>query len=129
MLYCFQVIMKTNTLKISLISLLAHTMCLTVVLSHIHAKDAVSMFSQHTNNNRLAPSDITAKALGDLHHHIDKTSLKNVNATSAGDATASARVRELDPLSTQIQPESLRDQAYDFLLRLRMVASLFYHFA
>lgn len=126
MLYCVQSIMNTNTIKVTLLSLLVHTMCLTVVLSHIHAKDAVSMFSGQTMS-RMAPSDITAKALGDLHHHIDKASLKNITTTT--NATTSARVRELDPLSANIASDSLSTQVHDFLLRLRVVASLFYNLA
>lgn len=128
MLYCVQTTMNTNTVKLSLISLLVHAMCFTVVLSHIHAKDAVSLMSQSSNMAKISTSDITAKALGDLHHHIDKTGLKG--ASTDNGASTAARVRELDPVSAVEQTtESLGTQLHDFLMRFRIVASLFYQLA
>lgn len=120
--------MNTNTLKISLLTLLAHTMCFTVVLSHMHAKDAVSLFSPHSSMNRIAStSDITAKALGDLHHHVDKTGLKNISTDSS--ATA-ARTRELNPLNAEMgEAEGLLGLLHNFLLRFRIVGSLIYNYA
>lgn len=113
--------MNTNTTKpnILLATILAHTMCLTVVLSHLHATDAVSILNQQMVN-KLAPSDITAKALGDLHQHIDKTSLKSIHIASA----TAARTRELQPLAEKQLDESLTTRFQDFMLRLRVVASL-----
>lgn len=119
--------MNTNTIKLSLVTILVHLMCFSVVLSHMHAKDAASLMSQASSINRLSPSDIPAKALGDLHHHIDKTGLKNVTADSS--ASTAARTRELDPLSAQSEAESLVAWMHDFMLRLRVVTSLCYHYA
>jgi hypothetical protein len=115
--------MKTNTLKLFLATLFVHLMCFTVVLSHMHAKDAISLLSQQANLNRLVTSDITAKAMGDLHHHIDKASLKNIHTDNS---TTAARVRELEPLEAEPDNDSLLGRMYDFLLRLRVVASLCY---
>lgn len=112
--------MKTNTLKIGLATFLAHLMCLTVVLAHVHAKDAVSVASQQSVA-KLTGSDITTKALSDLHHHIDKTSLK----MHTGDVTTQARVRELEPLNAEFEP-TLRDYLEDFLVRFHFGASLFF---
>lgn len=125
MLYCVQITMNINTTKILTATLLAHLMCVTVVLSHIHAKDAVSLMRQHSNI-KLSSNDITAKALGDLHHHVDKASLKNVTADTS---TTAARTRELNPLDAAVQEASLMDRLHDFLLRFRVVTSLCYQYA
>jgi hypothetical protein len=124
MLYCVQTTMNINTSKILTATLLAHLMCVTVVLSHIHAKDAVSLMRQHSNI-KLSSNDITAKALGDLHHHIDKASLKNITADTS---TTAARTRELNPLDAAVQEASLMDRLHDFLLRFRVVTSLCYQY-
>lgn len=118
--------MKTNTLKLSIVTLLVHLMCFTVVLSHLHAKDAVSFLSQQTNLTKLASMDISAKALGDLHQHIDKAGLKNINVDNS--STTAARVRELDPMAAEEIDESLAARFHDFLLRLRVVGSLCYQY-
>ena len=118
---------KINIAKLFLSTLLVQVMCLSVVLSHMHAKDAVSVSTQHSSANKLVPIDITAKALGDLHHHIDKASLKNITGDQG--STTAARVRELNPLDAKTTDDSLMGQLRDFMLRLRMVASLFYQLA
>lgn len=117
--------MNTNILKLFFGTLLVHTLCFSVVLSHMHAKDAISMSMQQAGSARLATSDITAKALGDLHHHIDKAGLKNIAAVS----TAAGRTRELNPLNVDTADESLAARFHDFILRFRVVASLFYQLA
>ena len=91
--------MNTNTVKLSLVTLLAHLMCMTVVLSHAHAKDAVSLMGHYGSATKLAHSDITAKALGDLRHR-------------------------LNPLETDGTDDDLKLRFHDFLLRLRVVVSL-----
>lgn len=117
--------MNTNITKLFTTTLLIHVMCFTVVLSHLHAKDAVSLLS-HGNVSKLATSDITAKALGDLHQHIDKAGLKNITADTR---TTAARTRELNPLDAAVQEASLMDRLHDFLLRFRVVTSLCYQYA
>lgn len=118
---------KINIVKLFLSTLLVQLMCLSVVLSHMHAKDAVSLSTQQANSSRLAPTDITAKALGDLHHHIDKAGLKNI--TSDNTATAAGRTRELNPLDAEHTDESLLGRLHDLMLRFRVVASLCYQYA
>lgn len=111
--------MKTNIFKIITTALFAHAMCATVVLAHVHAKDAVSLANQQAVA-KLSGSDITAKAVGDLHHHIDKTSLKMQTADNA----VQARVRELEPLKSPDFDPSLRDYLEDFLTRFHFGFSL-----
>ena len=114
--------MNTNTIKLSLATLLVHAMCFSVVLSHMHAKDAASLISQPSSVNKLASSDITAKALGDLHHHVDKAGLKNINLDNS--TVTAARGRQLNPLEADDSDESLLGRLHAFYLRLRVVTSL-----
>src|SRR5689334_10517060 len=123
MLYCIQTTMNTNSIKQISISLLASAMCMTVVLSHLHAKDAVSLMSQQQAAlKQVAGFDITAKAMGDLHHHIDKAGLKNITADNG--STTAARSRELNPLENDVLDMTLGSWLHDFLLRFRVVSSL-----
>lgn len=85
------------------------------------------MISNPQAMNKLAPKDITAKALSDLHHHIDKTSLKNVHVDAS---TTAARNRELDALHAEDDlPATISTLFHDFLLRFRVVVSLCYQYA
>lgn len=113
--------MNTNTTKFLTASLLAPLMCVTVVLSHVHAKDAVSLL-RTPGAVKLSGNEITAKALGDLHHHIDKASLKNITGDTG--TTTAGRVRSLNPLEADESDESLLARFHNFLLRLRVVTSL-----
>lgn len=115
--------MKTNIFKIVFTALFAHVMCATVILAHVHAKDAVSLSNQqNAANAKISGGDITAKALGDLHHHIDKTTLKSHTA----DASTQARIRELKPLEGAEFDQSLRDYLEDLLIRLQFGTSLLF---
>ena len=109
-------------LKIIIATVLMHAMCFSVVLSHTHAKDVTALFSgSHSSVKTLSSSDITGKALSDLHHHIDKAAVKNIHAENT---VAAARTRELNPLSQEITAETLSERIHDFMLRLRVVGSL-----
>lgn len=111
--------MNTNTTKLLTATLLAHLMCVSVVLSHVHAKDAVSLM-RTPGAVKLSGNDITAKALGDLHHHIDKAGLKNIHA----EPNSIGRSRALNPLEIEAVDESLMARLQAFFLRLRVVTSL-----
>lgn len=113
--------MKTNILNIIFTALLAHLMSATVVLAHIHAKDAVSLANQQSVA-KISGGDITAKAVADLHHHIDKTSLKMQSSEPA----TQARIRELQPLLSPDFDLSLRDYFEDLFIRFQFGASLFF---
>lgn len=118
--------MNINTVKLTVTTLLVHLMCFTVVLSHLHAKDAVSALSQQSVS-KTSTTDITAKVIGDLHHHIDKAGLKNIHIDNS---TVAARSRELNPLQeAESETPSLATWFHDFLLRFRIVASLCYQYA
>jgi len=112
--------MKTNIFKIIFTALLAHLMCATVILAHLHAKDAVSLANQQSVA-KLSGGDLTAKAMSDLHHHIDKTSLK----MQTSEVSTQARIRELEPLNAEFE-RTFRDYLEDFMIRFQFGASLFF---
>lgn len=113
-----------NIKKLTLTALLMQTMCLSVLLSHTHVKDVVALANPQPVHpgvmvtNTLKSTDIHTKALGDLHHHIDKTSVKNMAAQIA------ARKRDLQPEAADMEAVSLGQKLYDFILRLRLVGSM-----
>lgn len=113
---------KPTYSKIVPISILAPVMCFSVVLSHVHAKDAVPLLAKAKHAPKFAGSDITAKALGDLHNHIDKAGVKNIH----NDASTSARQREFQAVVYEGEDASLIEQVREFMLRLRVVASMMF---
>ena len=117
--------MKINTVKVSIIGLFAPLMCLTVILSHLHVKDIVASTLGHSQQavDALTNNELRAKTLGDLHHHIEKTSLKNV-ATDA--ASTAARSRELQPSADDVTEGTFSEVVHDFMLRFRIVSSLMF---
>ncbi len=118
--------MKTKTVKTSCIAVLAHLMCFTLLLSHLHAKDAASLANSHNAYSKLSTGDITAKAIGDLHHHIDKMSLKH---TANASPSTQARTRQLEPGYEDMEQQTFGQEVADFLLRLRIVTTMFYQYA
>jgi hypothetical protein len=94
----------------------------------MHAKDAVSLMSQQANLSRItSTTDVVAKAMGDLHHHVDKAGLKN--ATADHSTTTAARNRKLNPLDAEVSADdSLLNRFLDFLLRFRVVSTLIYSY-
>ncbi len=118
-----------NTLKTSIVTLLVYSMSFAVVLSHLHVKDTVRLLSSSASVSSssamasLTSTDLRAKSIDDLHHHVDKTMLKSIT----GDAGAVARTRELQPLAAEFEDDSLSARFQDFILRLRVVGSLCFH--
>lgn len=122
--------MKINTLKRHLVTSLVYCMSLAIVLSHLHIKDTVRLLSSNANSTgtsamaSLTSTELRAKSIDDLHHHIDKTMLKTIT----GDASTVARTRELQPLAAEFEgDDSLSARFQDFLLRFRVVGSLCFH--
>lgn len=118
---------KQTTPKIIAAACLAQLMCVSVVLSHIHAKDTVPLLSHPASATRMASRDITAKALGDLHHHIDKAGVKSPHS----DASTATRNRQLNPMSAEDMAEdaSLVVRIQHLLLRFRIISTLIYSYA
>lgn len=99
--------MKTKTklqqIRLYIITAAACCMSLTVVMSAAHAKD-VARATHPTDVTSIIshPSDINAKAIGDLHNHIDKQTLKSISM----DNPMTAREREL-----KVASEDKRDRS------------------
>lgn len=74
-------------------------LAVSVVLASLHLRDIVASinlqtFSDGTQATKTATTtDVSAKAIGDLHNHVDKTSLKTFSA-SADQAILSRRQAE-----------------------------------
>jgi hypothetical protein len=116
---CIQTTMKTKTtlLKTAFIACLAHLMAGTVVLSHMHAGDVVSHSVSKDSLTQVTKSspDLNAKAVGDLHNHIDKTMLKNIMKSAADSSTAASR-RDLKPQQLEYEESILERLAAQFLM-------------
>ena len=115
---CIKTTMKTKTLslKTALIACFAHMIAGMVILSHMHAGDVVSHSSGKEGMAQVTKTspDLNAKAMGDLHNHIDKTTLKNV-MKSAADSTAVSR-RDLQAQEVQFEETLLEKLAAQFLM-------------
>lgn len=73
-----------KTIKIILLSMLVYLLATAVVLSSVHARDLVA----HRNDvqsfdvartTKTHVDDVSAKAIADLHNHVDKAGLKTFN--------------------------------------------------
>ena len=102
-------IMQKQTSKLSLKEkftyALACCIALLVFLLSVHAKD---LFRYHETENarKVGYSDISKKAVGELHNHIDKQMVKTFDKSTTGDTViASARSRnDVDMLIGEEDP-------------------------
>lgn len=87
----------STTIKTLLISTLVYLMGSSVILSSVHAKD---LASHHTDAHKAlttsskVSTDLSAKAVGELHNHIDKTVFKAFAKSSSDQATVATRREE-----------------------------------
>lgn len=111
-----------NTLKTSFISIFACVITFAVTLSGAHAKDVVSTHNLSKDDGAIKitvkTSDVGAKALSDLHNHVDKTSLKSMSKTTAGDSIL-AREREAKADVIRVE-HTLSIRLMELLLMFRM---------
>jgi hypothetical protein len=109
--------MKTKNLTYIITTLFAYLIACSVLLAHTHAADLV----KHSLSRLSAPvariDDMHAKVMGDMHTHIDKTTLKNI-----ADSTP-ARRRDLDK-DDQLQEPSLLEQLSAALLMFRITLTM-----
>lgn len=82
---------KTKTIQ-SFVVGVASVMAFSVLLLSVHAKDLVQ-YREPLNMTRVEYHDISDKASGDLHDHVDKQVLKTF-AKSFGDNYTMSRGRE-----------------------------------
>lgn len=111
-------------IKITLATLLAYLLAFAVVLSCLHAKDLAAYRAATAHVPIVGDShatDLVAKAIGELHTHVDKTALKNI-AKSFGDQTVLAYDRQLQQLR-QRYPRTASTVLMEALLLFRIAAA------
>ncbi len=129
MLVWYMFAMKTNiiTLARRLTATLSSLLVVAVFLTATHAKDvlmssALGILSSDTPAVRTH-DDISAKALSDLHSHVDKTMVKDPGMNkSFGDNAALAARRERDETEEE-QPLSLK------MIEMMLMVKLAYAYA
>lgn len=87
-----------KTIKIILLALLAYLLTTAVVLSSVHARDIIANNNSAaavdaTHSVRAHGDDVSAKAIADLHAHVDKAGLKTFSK-SVTDQTVLVRHRQ-----------------------------------
>lgn len=85
---------KPTKIQVYTLAIVACFLSLTVVMSSAHAKDIVKDTSRDVGMTSRTV-DPVAKAIGDLHNHIDKQTLKSISM----DNPVSARQREIKALN------------------------------
>lgn len=86
-----------ETIKNIILTTLTYLLAVAVVLSCLHVKDLAAYKVSAAQLGTASVTDVVAKALSDLHTHVDKTALKNI-VKSIGDQTAMAYDRQLQIL-------------------------------
>jgi hypothetical protein len=110
------------TIKMSVVAIIACLISLVVILSSAHAKDIVSAgaLSNATSSTMYKTGDMTAKAMGDIHNHIDKQTVKSISM----DQPLTARQRELKALDEEKASRSFLDMFEDMVLFYRFSFTL-----
>ncbi len=114
-------------IKTSLITLVASFISLAVILSAVHAKDLAGPSKERNSANvvRSAPgNEVVAKALGDLHSHVDKQTLKVMTST-VSDQPILATHRDIKTLVSK-EDRTLSDLATEWLLMFRLARAYVY---
>lgn len=107
----------STTIQPLFISILAYLIGCSVILSSVHAKDLASHqadFNRAAATVRVHADDVSAKAIGELHNHVDKASVKAF-AKTVGEQTAvgnerylrSGRARYARSFATRVMEASL----------------------
>lgn len=119
-----------NKLKTTLTTIFSCLIACAVILSGAHAKEVVGGRLAAKDDGALAKStvkssgDAAAKAVGELHTHVDKTSLK-VMAKSAVDSSILARERETKAGFAPLErTASIRFLEAIFMLRLALAGAV-----
>lgn len=113
--------MKIKTIKIKtlLLGLAACFMSLTVIMSSSHVKDLVKDGS-HDPSVIGRTVEPVAKALGDLHNHTDKQTLKAISM----DNPVTAREREIKALNDEKETRNVFELLEEILIFYRLAFAL-----
>lgn len=107
--------------RLYIIAFAACCMSVAVVMSAAHAKDvARASHPTHVAGLISRPSDINAKAIGDLHNHIDKQTLKNISM----DNPLAARERELKAVNEDGRDRSIVEIIEEMVAFYRLAFAL-----
>jgi len=109
------------TIKTFLIAIAACFLSVAVILSSAHLKDvarAHSFIETHAATFKI--TDTVAKAIGDLHNHVDKQTLKAISM----DQPAAARERELKALNEEHASRNVIEMLEEMILFYRFAFSL-----
>lgn len=115
--------MKTKIQKIRLyiFAITACCMSLVVLMSAAHAKDvARASHPVHVSGLISRPNDINAKAIGDLHNHIDKQTLKNISM----DNPQAARERELKLVTENTRERNIFEMIEEMIAFYRLAFAM-----
>ena len=115
--------MKTKIKKIHtyIITFVVTCMSLAVVMSAAHAKDVARATHPIDVNGIISrPSDINAKAIGDLHNHIDKQTLKSISM----DNPQAARERELKAVNENGRERSVVEMIEEMIAFYRLAFAM-----
>ncbi len=116
--------MQTAKTKLSqrIIIALAGLVAFSVLLLSVHAKDLVQ-YRELANLGRVEYRDISEKAAGELHDHVDKQVLKTF-AKTFNDNYTTSRGREGDYMPTTEEDPGILGRLQETILMWRIYASL-----
>ena len=114
-------------IKTILLTTLAYFLGCSVLLSSVHAKDIVANTTigqaVHASvSTKTHMDNISLKAIGDLHNHVDKTALK-VFVKTFGDQAVMSRDRELKSLRATVE-RSFSVIVLEMLLMFRLAFAI-----
>jgi len=110
---------KTNKIKTFFIGLAACFISLSVIMSASHLKDLVKE-SSHDKNVIGRTVDPVAKALGDLHNHTDKQTLKAISM----DNPITVRQREISALNEEKETRNIFELLEEMVIFYRLAFAL-----
>lgn len=119
---------KTTSLTRHTTTLISSLMIVAVFLTAAHAKDVAALQPRPDATSVDAPTirthaDITAKSLGELHSHVDKTIVKDPGMSkSLSDASSLAARREREEIEED-QPLSVK------MIEMMLLVKLAYAYA
>lgn len=113
--------MKIKTIKIKTVflGLAACFISLAVVMSASHLKDLVKESSNDTNVIGRTAEPV-AKALGDLHNHTDKQTLKAISM----DSPITVRAREIRALNEDKETRNIFELLEEIMIFYRLAFAL-----
>lgn len=116
-------------IKIIFLSVLAYTLATAVVLASVHARDIVANSNKIVHFDAVSTAkvhtdDVAAKAIGDLHNHVDKTFVKSMVKSVSEQATLIRQRQSLEDLDSIDRPLSVLVMEMLLMFRLSYASIL-----